>query len=78
MALHDSVEHSPQSSRVILTGHHHNASEMMLVAPKRKHLTLSFRSIESRDLHDIHAKRRQLANLPCPFILIGEPWRMNS
>src|SRR5208282_1129383 len=74
IAFHDSVEHSPQSSRVILSGHHHNGSEMLLVAPSRKHPTFTFGSIDSGDSHDIrHAKRPQLANLPCPRILIGEP-----
>jgi hypothetical protein len=74
MAFHDSVEHSPQSSRVILGGHQHNGSELMLVAPSRKYLTFTFGSIDPGDLHDIrHAKRPQLANLPCPRILVREP-----
>src|SRR5271169_2109986 len=74
MTVHDSVEHSPQSSRVILGGHHHNRSELMLLAPWRKHLTFTFGSIDSGDLHNIrHAKRPQLAKLPCPRILIREP-----
>ena len=74
MAFHDSIEHSPQSSRVILSGHRHDGSEMLLVAPWRKHLTFTFGSIDSGDLHDIrHAQRPQLANLPCPCILIREP-----
>ena len=74
MAFHDSVEHPPQSSRVILIGDEHNGSELMLVAPWWKHLTFTFRSIDSGDLHDIrHAKRPQLANLPCPRILVREP-----
>ena len=42
MAFHDSVEHSLQSSRVILSSHHDNGSELMLVAPWRKHLTFTF------------------------------------
>ena len=75
----NSVEHSPQSSRVILSGHHDNGLEVMLVAPSRKHPAFIFGSIDSGDLHDIrHAKRSQLANLPCTRILIGEPRRMNS
>src|SRR5208282_1920468 len=74
VAFHDSVEHSPRSSRVILSGHHHNRSEIMLIAPSRKHSTFIFGSIDSGDLHDIrHAKRPQLANLPCPRIIIREP-----
>src|SRR6266851_3466032 len=74
MTFHDSVEHSPQSSRVILNGHYHNGSELMLIAPWRKHPTFTFGSIDSGDLHDIrHAKRPQLANLPCGRILIREP-----
>jgi hypothetical protein len=47
----------------------------MLVAPWRKHLTFTLRSnVGSGDLHDIrHAKRPQLANLPCAPILVREP-----
>ena len=76
MAFHDSVEHSPHSSRVILIGHEHNGLELMLVAPWRKRLTFTFGrpSLDCRDSHDIcHAKRPQLANLPCPLILVREP-----
>jgi hypothetical protein len=47
---------------------------MLLVAPLRKRLTFVTRSRDLGDVHDIcHAKRRQLANLPCPFILMGKP-----
>jgi hypothetical protein len=53
MAFHDSFEHSLQPSGVILGGHDHNRSEMMLVAPWRQHLTFSFGSINSRDLYDM-------------------------
>jgi hypothetical protein len=75
MALHGSIKHSPQLSRVVSSGHQHNGSELMLVAPWRKHLTYTFGSnVGSRDLHDIrHAKPAQLANLPCARILISEP-----
>src|SRR3984893_17881013 len=74
MAFHHSVEHSPQSSRMILTDHDHNGLELMIVAPWRKHPTFIFGSIDSRDLLDIrYAKRPQLANLPCRRILIREP-----
>ena len=46
----------------------------MLVAPWRKHLTFTFGSIDPGDLHDIrHAKRPQLANLPCTLILVRKP-----
>ena len=46
----------------------------MLVAPWGKHLTFTFGSIDSGDLHDIrHAKRPQLANLLCRPILVREP-----
>jgi hypothetical protein len=46
----------------------------MLVALWRKHPTFTFGSIDSGDLHDVrHAKRPQLANLPCRRILIREP-----
>jgi hypothetical protein len=74
MAFHHSVEHSPHSSRVILSGHHHNGSEMLLVAPLPKYLTFIFGSADSGDSHDIrHAKHRQLANLACACILIRKP-----
>src|SRR6516165_5168349 len=75
MAFHDSVEHSPQSSRVVPSGHEHNGLEPMLVAPWRKHLGFTFGSnVGSGDLHDIrHAKPPQLANLPCTRILVREP-----
>jgi hypothetical protein len=57
---------------VILGGHPHNGSETLLVGPLRKHLTFISGSIDSGDLHDIrHAKRPQLANLRCSFILIA-------
>ena len=47
---------------------------MLLVDPLRKHQTFIFGSIDLGDLNDIHhAKRPQLANLSCPFILIGKP-----
>src|ERR1700730_19429004 len=75
MAFHDSIEHSPHSSRVIPSGHEHNGSELMPVAPWRKNLAFTFGSnVGSGDLHDIrHAKPPQLANLRCARILIGEP-----
>jgi hypothetical protein len=75
MAFHHSIEHSPQSSRVVPSGHEHNRSELMLVAPWRKHLTFTFgSSVGSGDFYNIrHAKRRQLANLPCGRILVREP-----
>ena len=65
MALHDPIEHSPQSSRVVPSSHEHNGSELMLVAPWRKHLTVSSSSnVGSGDLHDIRdAKPPELANL---------------
>ncbi len=63
MAFHDSVEHSPRSSRVILRCHKHDRSELMLVAPLLKHLAFTFGSIDSGYSHDIrHAKA----------ILVGE------
>ena len=74
MPFHDSIERSPQSSRVVPSGHEHNGSELMLVAPWRKHLTYTFGpNVGSRDLHDVrHAKPPQVANLPCARILIRE------
>jgi hypothetical protein len=66
MTFHGSIEHSPQSSRVVSGGHEHNGSELMLVAPWRKHLTFTFGPhVGSGNLKDIrHAP--QLANLPIP------------
>ena len=47
----------------------------MLLAPRRKHLALTFgSSFGYGNLHDIHdAKQRQLTNLPCASILVREP-----
>ena len=75
MAFHDSIEDSPQSSRVVPSGHEYNGSELMLVAPRRKHVSFTLRSIvRSGDLQDIrHAKPPQLANLLCARILVREP-----
>src|SRR6516164_2780567 len=75
MAFHDSVEQSPQSSRVVPRGHEHNGLEPMLVAPWRKHLGFTFGSnVGSGDLHDIRdAKPPQLANLSCSRIFVREP-----
>jgi hypothetical protein len=77
--FHDSIEHSPQSSRVVPSGHEHNGSELMLVAPWRKHLTFTFgSSVGSGDLNDIRdAKPPQLANLPCRRILVREARGLN-
>src|SRR6185312_13151238 len=74
MTFHDSIKHTPRSSRVIATCHEHDGSELMLVAPWRKHLTFSFgSSVGSRDLHHIrHAERPQLADLLRGLILIRE------
>src|ERR1700757_1243772 len=75
MALHDSIEHSPQSSRVVPSGYEHKGSEPMLVAPWRKPLAFSFGSdVGSGDLHHIrHAKPSQLTNLPRSRIFVREP-----
>ena len=75
MAFHYSIENSPQSPRVVPCGHEHDGSELMLVAPLRKHATFTFGSdVGFRDLHDIrHAKPLQLANLPCTRILVRKP-----
>src|SRR6516164_10723086 len=75
MAFHDSIEHSPPSSRVVPCDHKHYGSEVLLVAPRRKHLAFaSGSSFVSGDLHDIrHTKPRQLANLSCATILVREP-----
>ena len=42
MAFHDSIKHSPQSSRLLPIGHEYNGSESMLVAPCGKHLDCTF------------------------------------
>src|SRR5712692_5026972 len=75
MALHDPIEHSPYSSRVVSRRHEYNGSELMLLAPWRKHLAFTLGSnLGSGDFHDIrHAERSQLANLPCARILIRQP-----
>ena len=72
MTFHDSIEYSPQSPRVVPSGYEHNGSELMLVAPRRKHLAFAFgSSIGSGDFHNVrHAERPQLANLPCARILV--------
>src|SRR2546423_14809016 len=74
MAFHEPIEHSPQSSRVVPSGHEHNGSEPMLVAPWWKRLAFSFGSnVGSADLHHIrHAKPSQLTNLTCSRIFIRE------
>jgi hypothetical protein len=75
MAFHYSIKHSPHSSRVVPCSHEHNGSQLMLVAPSRKHPTFTFGStFSSGDLYDIrHPKPPQLANLPCARILVREP-----
>ena len=75
MAFHCSIKHSPQSSRVVPCSYKHYGSELMLVTPLRKYLTLTFRPrLGSGKLHDIdHAKPPQLANLPRARILVREP-----
>ena len=57
-----------------LGGRYHNGSEMMLIAPWRKDSPLIRSSLGSGDLPDIsHAKRPQLANLPCLRIFVRHP-----
>jgi len=75
MAFHDSIEHSPHSSRVVPSGYEHNRSELVPITPWGEHLAFTFGSgVGSGDLHDIlHAKRPQLANLPCACIIVREP-----
>jgi hypothetical protein len=75
MTFHGSIEHAPQSSRVVPRGHEHNGSELMSVAPWRKHLAFTFGpNVGSANLNDIrHAKRPQLTNLPCGVILVRKP-----
>src|SRR5215471_1568318 len=75
MAFHDSIEHSPRSTRVVPGCHEHNGAKLMLVAPGRKSLAFAFGSpVCPRDLHNIlHAKPPQLASLPCGPILVREP-----
>jgi hypothetical protein len=75
MAFHHSIEHSPQSSRVVSSGHEHIRSELMLVAPWRKYLAFTFGSnVDSRDLNDIcYAKPPQLANLASGGVPVRKP-----
>jgi hypothetical protein len=75
MAFHDPREHPPRPPRVVPGGHEHNRLELMVVAPRRKNLTVTFGpNVGSGDLHDIrNAKPFQLANLPCGGILVREP-----
>src|SRR5258708_29349064 len=75
MAFHGSIEYSPHSSRVVPSGHEHNGSELMLLAPWRKHLAFTFgSSVGPGDVHDVrHAKPLQLASLPCARILVRKP-----
>jgi hypothetical protein len=73
--FHDTIEHSPPSSRVVPSSYEHNGPKLMLIAPRRKHPAFTRGSVFGyRDLHDIrHAKQFQLANLPCASILVREP-----
>src|SRR5262245_2254367 len=75
MAVHESIEHSPQSSRVVPGGHEHNGTKLMLVAPCCKHLAFTFGSgVGCGDLNDIgDAKRSQMANLPRGRVLVRKP-----
>src|SRR5216684_8820988 len=75
MTFHDPIEHSPHSSRVVSSRHEHNGSELVLVAPWRKHLAFTLGSnVGSGDFHDIrHAEPYQLPNLPCARILVRQP-----
>ena len=75
MAFHGSIEYSPSSSRVVPSGHEHNGSELMLLAPWRKHLAFtSGSSVGPEDVNDVsHAKPLQLASLPCARILVRKP-----
>jgi hypothetical protein len=60
---------------LVPSGHEHNGSELMLVAPRWKHLAFTFgSSLGSGDLQNIrNAQQPQLANLPCARILVREP-----
>jgi hypothetical protein len=75
MAFHDTVDHSPHAARVVPSGHEHNRSELMLIAPWRKYLAFTFSSsFGSGDLHDIcDAQPVQLADLPRARILVRQP-----
>src|ERR1700733_1398931 len=74
MTFHDPVEPPTRSLGVILGSHHHHRSDMLIVAPLREHLTLISGSIDFGDVLDIrYAERRQVANLPCPSVLVGKP-----
>ena len=75
MAFHESIEYSPQSSRVVTGGHEHNGTKLMLVAPCCKRLAFTFGSgVGCGDLNDIgDAKQSQLANLPRGRVLVRKP-----
>jgi hypothetical protein len=73
MTFHGSIEHQPESSRAVPGGHEHNGLYLMLVAPWQKHLAFVL-NVVSWNLNDIRdAKRSQLMNLFCGFILVRKP-----
>src|SRR5271170_3267329 len=74
MAFHGSIEHSPQSSRMVISRHDHDGPELMLVAPAWKHLAFTLGSgVGPGYPQDVgHAQPLQLANLPSARIIVGE------
>jgi hypothetical protein len=73
--FNDAVEQSPLTSRVVLGGHKHDGSLLMLLAPLRKRPTFACGArVAAWSLHHIvYAKPARLPNLPCGRILVREP-----
>jgi hypothetical protein len=65
MSLHDAIEHSARSSRMVGCGYEYNRSKIMLITPRGEHLAYAPGSrIRSRNSQDVgHAERSQLAYL---------------
>jgi len=75
MAVHDPIEDSAGSPRMVASCHKYDRSELMLVGPRWKDVAFTFRSsFGPGNLNDIrYAKPPQLAHLPCGSILVRQP-----
>src|ERR1700722_458643 len=60
---------------MVSCGYEQNRPEIMLIAPRGKHLAFALGSwLESRNLQDVgHAERSQLTNLPRALVFIRQP-----